>query len=292
MVKQRATAQTMENCFSGDPWNQSHASLLGEHRMEDGLEEGATSIALRGLSRNYSVELLARLLDEISGNYDFLYVPKHSKRDKNIGLAFINFSDHASAHLCFEKFRQLQTELSGTVHSFRTVSQANVQGLGPNLAFYTATAGGTSKSAASLQAPPFVFENGVQIDWRDAVRKHCSMGDLCEAGTFAHMLKQKNNTKLQEISGRAPQVGGSQSFNSSSPSTSSSFNSSSQGHGLPTAAQMPRTPQGGFSQRCAVAPTALPTGLRVAHSPWLDTERLHAFDEFQTGNLENMIFEL
>eukprot|EP00440_Ansanella_granifera_P059520 gb/GFBE01064511.1/.p1 GENE.gb/GFBE01064511.1/~~gb/GFBE01064511.1/.p1 ORF type:complete len:315 (+),score=48.64 gb/GFBE01064511.1/:1-945(+) len=133
-------------------------------------EDGATAIMLRGLPAEVTTRSLCSRMDAFAScKYDFVYVPCDRVRKKSIGLAYVNFVDHASAKLAFEVLTD-DSKMSTSPWSTPRVLQARTQGLGPNLAFFLVKAG-----HQNLQNPdaPQVFENGVRVpNLANAVRKH------------------------------------------------------------------------------------------------------------------------
>eukprot|EP00440_Ansanella_granifera_P048237 gb/GFBE01052255.1/.p1 GENE.gb/GFBE01052255.1/~~gb/GFBE01052255.1/.p1 ORF type:complete len:273 (+),score=29.97 gb/GFBE01052255.1/:1-819(+) len=141
------------------------------------LEDGATTIIIRGLPPRATTEKLVCKLDTfLHGKYDFVYVPQTRHRQISIGLGFVNFIDHASAKLAFDFFSKEGQERSRAWTSPR-VSQAATQGLGPNLAFFLVSAG-----PDEIENPyaPQVFQHGIRMpSLADAISQFVST-DLLE----------------------------------------------------------------------------------------------------------------
>ncbi|CAJ1439172.1 unnamed protein product [Effrenium voratum] len=70
------------------------------------LSEGATTLMLRGLVRSINLDSFLRLLRNISQGYDLVYLPMGTRRSSNLGLAFVNYEDHASARRAFTALQQ------------------------------------------------------------------------------------------------------------------------------------------------------------------------------------------
>lgn len=132
--------------------------------VEQILEEGATTIMLRSLPASTTTSSLMTMLGlPFVGSYDFLYLPQCSRqRNRIVEMAFINFVDQRFARLAVQLFQ----EASAMIQSWsRTkVSQARVQGLGPNLSYFLLRFG-----EGAMRGPdaPLVFVNGVPASLQD-----------------------------------------------------------------------------------------------------------------------------
>jgi len=149
------------------------------------LSEDVTCLALRGLSKNCTLEQLLPVLDEVGGRYNFIHFPGPAHPDQigpNIGLAFINFQDHERAALAFKELRRVQEKYSGTDCRYRRVSPSNAQGLGENLAHFAVSYFGHQISSGPKYNVPLVLDNGLlSSDFHAALRKYCTLDMILEA---------------------------------------------------------------------------------------------------------------
>jgi len=135
-----------------------------------------TAIMLRRLPPKLATEKLLQVLDAIGGGYDFVYMPHGRQKNRNVALAFVNFVDATRARSALQYFASgSHYPLLG--HALR-VSQADIQGLGPNLAFFVARFG--LKEVENPHAPR-VFENGRPISVLEATTRYVTMDLLAEA---------------------------------------------------------------------------------------------------------------
>ncbi|CAE6963589.1 ML5 [Symbiodinium sp. CCMP2592] len=140
------------------------------------LADGATGIMLRRLPGKLSTNKFLEILNQIAeGCYDFVYVPHDKNKESNVALAFVNFVDHLSAKKAFCTLRDWSHPELGS--SLR-VSQAEIQGLKNNLAFYVARFG-----LHEVENPhaPRVFEDGQPQPLLEAVKKHLDIELIAEA---------------------------------------------------------------------------------------------------------------
>lgn len=107
---------------------------------------GSTTLMMRGIPCGLSSEDLMSLLDEagLKGHYDFFYLPKDSKKNANLGYAFVNFVDVQSAEHCTTKFQGVRL---APFRSAKTcsVAVASIQGLA-NLSAHFKTTGASRTS--------------------------------------------------------------------------------------------------------------------------------------------------
>ncbi|CAJ1329511.1 unnamed protein product [Effrenium voratum] len=166
---------------------------------ENCLDAGATAIMMRRLPAKFGAESLLQVLDQIAkGSYDFVYVPHDKRKDRNLSLAFMNFVDHETAQKAFEFFRNVQHPSMGP--SVR-VSQADIQGLGNNLAYFLARFG-----LQEMNNPhaPMIFENGARCEnILEAVKQHVSLELLVQAHSRMEVQLQKKT-----VTKRSAQRGG------------------------------------------------------------------------------------
>ncbi|CAJ1371764.1 unnamed protein product [Effrenium voratum] len=154
---------------------------------------------MRRLPAKFGAESLLQVLDQIAkGSYDFVYVPHDKRKDRNLSLAFMNFVDHETAQKAFEFFRNVQHPSMGP--SVR-VSQADIQGLGNNLAYFLARFG-----LQEMNNPhaPMIFENGARCEnILEAVKQHVSLELLVQAHSRMEVQLQKKT-----VTKRSAQRGG------------------------------------------------------------------------------------
>ncbi|KAI9484363.1 RNA recognition motif 2-domain-containing protein [Zychaea mexicana] len=64
-----------------------------------------TTLLIRNIPRNFTQQMLKEDLDAThSGTYDFLFLSFDSRRNRNVGYAFVNFSDVGFVITFAEKF--------------------------------------------------------------------------------------------------------------------------------------------------------------------------------------------
>lgn len=107
---------------------------------------GSTTLMMRGIPCGLSSEDLMSLLDEagLKGHYDFFYLPKDSKKNANLGYAFVNFVDVQSAEHCTNKFQGVRLAPFRSAKSC-SVAVASIQGLA-NLSAHFKTTGASRTS--------------------------------------------------------------------------------------------------------------------------------------------------
>ncbi|CAK9108336.1 unnamed protein product [Durusdinium trenchii] len=151
------------------------------------LDTGATAIMLRRLPAKFTAESLIQVLDEITpGRYNFVYVPHDKRKLRNLALAFVNFSEPSAAQQAYDFFKNVKHPVMGP--SVR-VCQADIQGLGSNLAYFMARFG--LQEMGNPHAP-MVFENGVrQTNMVEAVKRHVTVDLLVQAHNRMEMQAMK-----------------------------------------------------------------------------------------------------
>ncbi|OLQ15667.1 hypothetical protein AK812_SmicGene69 [Symbiodinium microadriaticum] len=135
------------------------ATAMSSRRTKaaDDLEEGTTTLMLRRLPLEMTSSCLVVLLNAVAPKeFDFVYLPHDKNKDTNIALAFVNFSEAASARKTFRYFRSLRSTPEWNVG----VSAGNVQGLERNLAYFAARFG---VRALFSPAAPLLFKDGAQL---------------------------------------------------------------------------------------------------------------------------------
>jgi len=142
------------------------------------LDDGATAIMLRRLPLRFTTDDFLNVLNlEFRGRYNFVYIPHAKSRARNVALAFMNFVDHETAQRAFAFFQRLPRKGTCLGSHFK-VSQADVQGLGNNLAYFIARSG-----LVEVDSPyaPRVYENGRRQCVREAAQKHVTMEQVAKA---------------------------------------------------------------------------------------------------------------
>eukprot|EP00913_Durusdinium_trenchii_P020186 g18967.t1 len=150
-------------------------SMFGQTEVSTTLEcptdPLVTAAAMRGLNRRETRESLEAMLFEASRHldrpkYDFVYLPWATRKACNIGLAFVNFEDHAA---CVEFFNELK-KAPHLLRNFavRYIGPATLQGRGPNLQDTIAKRGVGILDAGDA---PLVFDGGERSALLDVVRR-------------------------------------------------------------------------------------------------------------------------
>lgn len=160
-------------------------------------EDGVTAVMLSRLPPRVTPGKLLNALDTIAPHkYDFVYLPQDKRKHRNVGLAFLNFTDCVSALAAIEFFcaQSLEEGLWGNV----VVGRANIQGLGANLAYFLARCG---LEALDNTNAPLVFENGMPLHIREAVAKYVTVAMVLEAQ--AKIKVEKASTKTEAPKAKA-----------------------------------------------------------------------------------------
>ena len=151
--------------------------------------DGATSIMLRRLPNKLTAARFVEILDQFwPGCYDFVFVPHDRAKSRNVSLAFVNFTDHRTAQAAKEYFNASRNDARGhCLGSHIRVSEADVQGLGANLAYFIAKNG-----FAGMEHPhaPQVFECGRRISLIEAAKTYVTMQLLAEAKEHMNTVAQ------------------------------------------------------------------------------------------------------
>lgn len=186
----------------------------------EGLQDGATTIMLRGLVRSINLEGFLKLLRNISSNYDLVYVPVGNKRATNLGLAFINYEDHFAARRAFQQLYEARSP-----HTFRMVKRAYVQGLGPNLAFVLS-------EAPVMKHGMAVFRDGQRLkDISSLVQRHVTDDMLAEARQLMTRIHTEQRESRQERNSETENSSDSTAFSEVSDHRSNSSRGSAHGSG-------------------------------------------------------------
>ncbi|CAE7240034.1 ML3, partial [Symbiodinium necroappetens] len=110
--------------------------------------------------------------------YNFVYVPHDKSRQRNVALAFVNFTDSEAARTAFAYFQGRSHPMDVRLGSHIRVSQADVQGLNLNLAYFIARSGLTDMENPHA---PRVFEKGRRVNLLEAAKKHVTMQLVAQA---------------------------------------------------------------------------------------------------------------
>lgn len=165
------------------------------------LDSEATTIILRRLPSHLTIEMLAELLNHATpGKYDFVYLPYGKRKERNVALAFINFTSHAAA-LRATAYLSADGSIGPEGRAPLQVSQARVQGLGPNLAYFVARFG--FQDLKDPYAPRVYDTGGNVLDIMAVLCRHVNMSMLTEAQ--AH-LQDEREISLQRREGAAALV--------------------------------------------------------------------------------------
>lgn len=125
---------------------------------------------MRRLPLQLTITMLEELLSSVvPGQYDFIYFPCGKRKGRNIALAFINFTSHLAAQAAVALLIAPGTFGDRRPH----VSQSEVQGLGPNLAYYVARFGWQELNDPSA---PRVYRDGQHV--QNLVGAVCQLIDM------------------------------------------------------------------------------------------------------------------
>mmetsp|Transcript_4505 Transcript_4505/g.12462 ORF Transcript_4505/g.12462 Transcript_4505/m.12462 type:complete len:443 (-) Transcript_4505:59-1387(-) len=143
-------------------------TAAAQHVVE--VPDNVTTFMFRGIPRKYTAWDLIAVLERSGSReqFDFVYVPWYKTANSNMGYAFVNFVDPATARAVHAV---MQGRHWGPSHGARTMNlmPAQVQGLEDNLRQYSLKNG----TDFELVHRPLVFREGRQIDLQETVRKHC-----------------------------------------------------------------------------------------------------------------------
>eukprot|EP00440_Ansanella_granifera_P050081 gb/GFBE01054278.1/.p1 GENE.gb/GFBE01054278.1/~~gb/GFBE01054278.1/.p1 ORF type:complete len:287 (+),score=45.27 gb/GFBE01054278.1/:1-861(+) len=180
-------------CRSAMAWRGT-SSVMAIQSMS--IRNGATTIKLSSLGSCTTVtDLLVQLNDIAPRRYDFVHLSRDRRCSTNSGVAVINFIDHASAKQASERFAR-----DGRVHWFLKcsprVEKGNVQGLGPNLAYFIVKYG---YNHIHHPDAPRVFKHGFPVtSLRDAVNEHVTIAML---ETIREGIEGKSGARALGMSG-------------------------------------------------------------------------------------------
>ncbi|OLQ14213.1 hypothetical protein AK812_SmicGene1665 [Symbiodinium microadriaticum] len=169
----------------------------GDHGQQ--LDDGATAIMLRRLPSKLMIESFLDILNEFwPGRYNFVYVPHNKSRERNVALAFVNFTDSQAARTAFAYFQGRSHPMDVRLGSHIRVSQADVQGLDLNLAYFIARSGLTDMENPHA---PRVFEEGRRVNLLEAAKKHVTMQLVAQASQHVKAVEDVHGVKVCLVSG-------------------------------------------------------------------------------------------
>ncbi|CAK9090628.1 unnamed protein product [Durusdinium trenchii] len=118
-----------------------------------------TTLVMRGLDRQVTREMVARMLHETAPclGYNYIYVPWTTDGASNIGLAFVNFETFASCQAYVFAATMPENRGKLAVHRIKSIGPAALQGRGANLSAFLRRRG--AEALGSLDAP-LVFQHG------------------------------------------------------------------------------------------------------------------------------------
>jgi len=93
--------------------------------------------------------------------YDYVYFPRSANLQKNLGMAFVNFVDHASAALALRVLQSSGWPAAENCGKPMLISFAEQQGLGPNLAYFVARLGMHNLNHVN---GPIAFRNNLRVE--------------------------------------------------------------------------------------------------------------------------------
>lgn len=133
---------------------------LGCGGLKSLVEDSVTTLMLRNIPNKYTQAGLLQEIDShgFAGTYDFFYLPMDTQNHSNVGYAFINFVEPASARVCYSTFSNYKFQ---KYHSRKicAVSPAHLQGFEQNVKHFENRA---VTNARNNQYRPVVFPGGAQ----------------------------------------------------------------------------------------------------------------------------------
>eukprot|EP00439_Symbiodinium_sp_Y106_P085853 s635_g30.t1 len=132
-------------------------------------QQAVTTLALRGISKNYTVRTVQYFLDTACGDfewkrYNFLYLPRRGH--SHSGLAIVNFIDAQSCATCEWHLRLLQSE--GAMSGIKSIGESYIQGFAQNLAYYAALVSEDARDVSHV----LVLDNGKPADINRMIRRY------------------------------------------------------------------------------------------------------------------------
>eukprot|EP00930_Biecheleria_cincta_P097450 TRINITY_DN89161_c0_g1_i1.p1 TRINITY_DN89161_c0_g1~~TRINITY_DN89161_c0_g1_i1.p1 ORF type:complete len:356 (+),score=58.76 TRINITY_DN89161_c0_g1_i1:30-1070(+) len=170
-------------------------------------EDGESTIVLKGLHHDITLQWLEGLLKENQSVFDFIFLPWDRHRACNVGLAVINFIDSAMARFSVQLLYRINAESSSNSSRrvFRRICKAHHHGLAANLAHFLRTAG---LHAVRDEHVPLVLEGGkCKMDVCDALCKYVSM-EMLLGKTEGHSRQQNHDGALREARTCSPHSNG------------------------------------------------------------------------------------
>lgn len=98
------------------------------------LPEGTTTLMLRRVPRQYSLEVLKKELEEEGYKFDFLHVSRTEARKRSRGFCFVNFVDHETARRFYEIYNDGMLKHAGSMPL--SICAADLQGRDANWDHY------------------------------------------------------------------------------------------------------------------------------------------------------------
>jgi hypothetical protein len=97
-----------------------------------------TTIMVRCIPLKYTQEELIEEVQKVNANFNFLYLPKGNKANKNVGYAFINFTSAIEAAQFMEMFEGhcFEHQSKANIQKQAQVSYADLQGYDANVKFF------------------------------------------------------------------------------------------------------------------------------------------------------------
>ena len=146
-------------------------------------ESRRTTLAVRGISKNYSQQMIFQILDVACGSqrsYNFVHLPKRGRQEHG-GLAIVNFLDEASCDRCLHRLVQMSD--AGKLPGIKSIGQSYIQGFAQNLAYFTVLASGR------VEEKPIIFEGGQEVhDIWPVIQRHVTPELIDWAKTQAKAL--------------------------------------------------------------------------------------------------------
>eukprot|EP00931_Biecheleriopsis_adriatica_P107036 TRINITY_DN81377_c0_g1_i1.p1 TRINITY_DN81377_c0_g1~~TRINITY_DN81377_c0_g1_i1.p1 ORF type:complete len:301 (-),score=40.94 TRINITY_DN81377_c0_g1_i1:83-985(-) len=152
------------------PYHSQNVPKESDLAAEFNTDDPPTTAMLRNIPNKFSqINLMEEIDNEgFSGKYNFFYLPMDVRNKTNVGYAFINFVDSADmasfkAHFEGYHYKRHQSQ------KIATVSPAHVQGLERNIQQLAKKAVSQFNESSYR---PLVLQDGVQMDWDDAVKEY------------------------------------------------------------------------------------------------------------------------
>jgi len=140
----RTSHTTLEFSHGLVPRNRNWAAMKSQAEKS----QPPTTLMIRNIPSKLSQQELVMELKDLgfAGTFDFLYIPMDKNTSANVGYAFVNFVEPASANKCMERFQNhCFTRCRRGSARVASVSVAHLQGLEKNLQHYENSAVNMSK---------------------------------------------------------------------------------------------------------------------------------------------------